>query len=312
MPSRIIAADYSNIEGRVLAWLAGEQWKLQAFRDFDAGTGPDLYKLAYSRSFGVPIGDVTKFMRLIGKVQELALGFGGGVGAFMSMAKNYGVKIGESYDMLVGISPEHAEQAHKAFGERGKGSGLSEATWVAAEIVKLGWRAPHVATVQFWRDMEDAAIAAVETPGAEIACGKIRFKRAGSFLFMRLPSGRKLAYPSPSIKVKTTPWGSEKMQLHYWGVDSYTRRYGLQHSYGGKLAENATQAAARDILVSGMLNVEAAGYPVVLHVHDEAVCEAPIGHGSLAEFEALMCKLPAWAAGLPVAAEGFEGERYRK
>ncbi|MCC7253957.1 DNA polymerase, partial [Hyphomicrobium sp.] len=149
---KIVAADYANIEGRVLAWLAGESWKLDAFRAYDAGTGPDLYKLMASRIYGVPHQEVTKPQRLIGKVSELACGYQGGLGAFQSMAVVYLVKVEDSL----------------------------------AEDIKTKWRAANPAIKSFWWDLERAAIDAVENPGKTTAVRDIRFKVAGSFLFMRL------------------------------------------------------------------------------------------------------------------------------
>lgn len=310
---KLITADYSNIEGRVLAWLAGEQWKIDAFRDYDRGVGADLYKLAYSRSFNTPIGAVDGEKRQVGKVQELALGFGGGVGAFVQMAKGYGVEIGDSYGMLLEVAEgEHVDKAFKAFEERGKSYGIEKHKWVAAEIVKLGWRAAHPNVEQFWWDIESAAIAAVETPGRITTVGLIKFRMNGSFLFMQLPSGRMLTYPYPRIKMGKTPWGTEKAELWFKGVDTYTRQWGDTSTYGGKLAENATQAAARDVLAEAIPVVEKAGYPVVLTVHDEMVTEVPVGFGSVPELSELMTAPQPWMTGLPVTADGWEGDRYRK
>lgn len=310
---KLITADYSNIEGRVLAWLAGEQWKLDAFREYDAGTGPDLYKLAYSRSFNTPIGAVDGEKRQVGKVQELALGFGGGVGAFVQMAKGYGVDIGESYDMLLEIAEqEHVAKAFEAFEERGKTYGIEKRKWVAAEIVKLGWRAVHPNVQQFWWSIESAAVAAVERPGEITSAGLVKFRMNGSFLFMLLPSRRMLCYPYPKIKTTVTPWGAEKPILWFKGVDTYTRQWGDTHTYGGKLAENATQAVARDVLAEAIPVVEKAGYPVVLTVHDEMVTEVPKNFGSVAELSELMTAPRPWATGLPITADGWSGDRYRK
>jgi DNA polymerase len=293
---RIIAADYANIEGRVLAWLAGEKWKLDAFRAYDAGEGPDLYKVAYGRAFNLLPENVTKPQRQIGKVMELALGYQGGVGAFQTMAVNYGVNL-----------PDHE-----------------------VEALRDGWRAAHFCIKSFWGDMEDAAIAAVENPGTVQRVRDIKFKKAGSFLWMRLPSGRFLAYPYPKIAPKLMPWkrddGSEvwKDALTYFSTIDVSKRMKIVDdpmnsgkwariaTYGGMLAENATQAVARDIMADAMPRLEAAGYPVILTVHDEIVTEVPDGHGSLEAMKEICSTLPAWADGLPVATDGFEDRRYRK
>ncbi|MER9685870.1 DNA polymerase [Mesorhizobium sp. M0139] len=288
---RIVAADYSNIEGRVLAWLAGEQWKLDAFRAFDGGTGHDLYKITAAGILGKEPSAVTKDERQShGKVPELALGYQGGVGAFSTMAANYGLTL----EVPV------------------------------IEAIRDGWREKHPRIKQFWYGMEEAAVDAVQRRGEVTRVGKIAFKVAGSWLMMRLPSGRYIAYPRPEIREFDVPWGGTKAGLTYFSTidpakkgkiiddDANSTTWARIKTYGGMLAENATQAVARDVLADAMPRLEAAGYPIILTVHDEVVCEVPTGHGSVDEMEEIMCDLPAWAAGLPVAAEGFEGERYRK
>lgn len=287
---RIVAADYSNIEGRVLAWLAGEEWKLQAFRDFDAGKGPDIYIRSYCNTFNVPIFDKKDPRRQVGKVLELAFGYQGGYGAWMNFA----------------------------FGE------MVEYPKERIDEIKNSWREAHPAIRQLWYDIEDAAVSAVRDKGSVTRAGKAAFKVAGSFLFMRLPSGRFLSYPYPEIREFDTPWGEPKEGLTFMTVPDVSKKakivedkqnstsWARVKTYGGELANNVTQAAARDVMKHGMFGLEAAGYPITLTVHDEIVCEVPDGHGSVAEMESVMCDLPEWAAGLPVAAEGFEGRRYRK
>jgi DNA polymerase len=280
----LVAADFANIEGRVLAWLAGEDWKLDAFRAYDEGHGADLYKLAYARAYGLEAADITKDQRQVGKVMELALGYQGGVGAFQTMARGYGVK----------ITDEQADE------------------------IKTRWREAHPATKLFWRQLERSAIHATEDPGRVTKAGKILFRKNGSFLWARLPSGRSLCYPYPRIVEKTLPWRDEHGEpatgqaLEYDGVDPVTKHWGPTDTYGGKLAENVTQAVARDILAAAMLRLEQHGYPIVMHVHDEIVAEIPEDHGSVEEMERIMEETPQWAAGLPIAAEGWRGKRYRK
>lgn len=272
-----VCCDYSNIEGRVLAWLAGEEWKLEAFRQFDAGTGTDLYKLAYARAFGIEPDAVDKDQRQVGKVMELALGYGGGVGAFQTMARGYGVRVGDD----------------------------------RAEFFKQRWRGAHPAIVRFWEALEKAAIRAATEGGTQKA-GPIAFKVKGSFLWCQLPSKRVLCYPYPQMQDKETPWGKTVQQLTYMTVNGVTRKWERCATYGGSLAENVTQAVARDILAVGIRNAEADVLPVVLHCHDEILAEMRKELADLNRLRAAMLKLPGWAAGLPVAAEGWVGDRYAK
>jgi hypothetical protein len=183
-----------------------------------------------------------------------------------------------------------------------------------AERVVHTYRATNHRIVALWRELEDAAMRAVEQPGAIIpaAADRLRFRVKGGFLWLVLPSGRPLAYASPRIEDVETPWGELRPQVTHLGVTSIGRKWERQTTYGGRWSENATQAIARDLLAAAMLRLEAASYPVVLSVHDEIVAEVPAGFGSVEQFERIMCQLPDWAQGCPVAAEGWRGLRYRK
>ncbi len=226
------------------------------------------------------INKVTKDQRQIGKVGELALGFQGGVKAFQSMAKNYFLK----------ISDEKAEE------------------------IKQSWRADNPHIVRYWYDLENAAIAAVKHPNNKFGCGprgrQTIFIKKGSFLFCKLPSNRVICYPYPKMKDVKTPWDETKNALTYKGMNNF--QFETRVAYGGLLAENVTQATARDLLVGAMHRFEEKGYPIVMHCHDEVVCEVDENFGSLEEAEKIMCELPTWAKGLPIKAEGWEGKRYRK
>lgn len=268
----LICVDYSNIEGRVLAWLGGEEWKLQAFRDYDAGTGPDLYLLAYARAFHCSIEDARPF-RQVGKVMELALGYAGGVGAFQTMARGYGVVVSDA----------------------------------RADELKHAWRAAHPKIVKFWKDLERAAIRAVQEGGTHMVRG-ISFRCAGSFLWAKAASGHVLCYPYPEIQ--TGKFGGPA--LTYMAVNGLTRKWERRDVHGGVLAQNFTEEAARDVLVTGMRNAEAAEFPIVMHVHDELVAETPIGEKSVDEMTTVVSNVHHVAAGLPVAASGGKGLRYGK
>lgn len=333
---KLVVADLSNIEGRVLAWLAGEGWKLRAFREFDAGTGHDLYKLAYAKSFSVQPDDVTKDQRQVGKVQELALGYQGGVGAFLTFAAAYGIDLeamgaeaiagipattaAEARDFMEWLygqdkktNPQHwidqgasaavaREESEKH--RKAKRHGLSGQAFIVCDSFKRLWREAHPATATLWRDIEDGVRAAILNRGDEFFVRKLRVRCDGAWLRIGLPSGRWLCYPSPKL---------DDDGISYMGINQYSRKWERLRTYGGKLVENATQAVARDVLAGNMPAIEAAGYQIVLTVHDENITEAPdtpeFNHEHLA---ALMAAVPDWANGLPLAAAGFEATRYRK
>ena len=306
----LYSADFSAIEARGLAWLAGQQDVLQTFRD-----GVDIYNHAASGIFGRPIDRKKQLIEgAVGKVSTLALGYEGGVGAFLTMAKTYGLKIGDHFDAIWGqAAPQHIAAAEAAFEQRGKGTGVAARTWLAAEVVKVAWRAANMQTVQLWRDLRDAAIDAVENPGETFGAGRyIGYRKVGSFLWCRLPSGRVLCYPYAEIIQKPTPWGSKAEAIRYKCVDQFTRKWEWKDFYGGLAAENVTSAVCRDIMAEAMVRVEDAGYPVVLTVHDEIVSERELGGGSLDEFVSLMSVVPQWATGFPIKAAGWDGPRYKK
>jgi DNA polymerase len=321
----LIGCDYSNVEGRASAWLANETWKLDAFRAYDAGTGPDLYKLAYSKSFGEPVETIGKGpKRQIGKVQELALGFQGAVGAFMSMGANYGVKPG---GLLAAVKPAATVQGWETAAAKYQNSnkfGLDIEHWTAFRYVVDGWRSGHPKTVQCWWDIQDGFIEAVANPGEMVTLfdGKIKIycQRNRTFLYMYLPSGRPLAYFRPRLKEKVETITSAdgdtyeraRKQVVVEGWDSRANKWGDVYLYGGMEWENAVQALSRDLLVHGMMNCERAGYPVVLHVHDEGVYEVPEDTGDTEEIKRLMAVLPAWAKGFPLTSAAWRDRRYVK
>lgn len=310
-PGRKLAvSDLSNIEGRKLAWIAGEDWKLDAFRAFDAGLGPDLYVQAYARAFGISPSEVTKAWRQIGKVMELGLGYEGGVGAFVTFALVYGIDLADLARAAWPTIPKpvllDAQGVYRWAVRKGRTYGLSEDVYVVCESLKRLWRDAHPATVAMWRDTEDAARSAILRPGQVFHAGRLAFDRKGAWLRMRLPSGRYLCYPNPKLE-------GAQQQVHFAAWNVYTKSWRHEPTYGGKLVENACQASARDVMAWNMLGAEAAGFPIVLTVHDELVTE-PIDRPELSaeRLSAVLATSPDWAEGLPLAAKGFESRRYRK
>lgn len=305
---KLVVADLSNIEGRVLAWLAGEDWKIKAFEDFDQGTGHDLYKLAYAKSFGIKPEDVTKDDRQVGKVQELALGYEGGVGAFLTFAAAYGIDLEAMGDQAWSTIPDDIKaETARGYGyavKRNATFGLSSRAWQTCDAFKRSWRNAHPNVVSFWAELQDSVIAALSNKGASYACRRLVVRCDGAWLRIRLPSGRCLCYPSAQMR---------DSKITYKGINQYSRKWSSLQTYGGKLAENVTQAVARDVLAASMAPIEAAGYEIVLTVHDEIIAEAPDQPLYNADhLSALMVDKPQWADGLPLAAAGFEAYRYRK
>ena len=275
---KLVIADLSNIEGRVLAWLAGEDWKIEAFKKYDRGQGPDLYKVTAGRILGKDPVDVTKEERQTqGKVPELAGGYGGGLGAYRTMG---GAVFNAMDDERI------------------------------MEIVHA-WRKAHPATKKLWYDTEGAVRDAVRNHGDSfevrglLRCDYVDGPDGVGYARIRLPSGRYLCYRDMQI--------DDAGKLSYEGMNQYTRKWERLETYYGKLVENVVQAAARDVFMSGMRRAELEGYPVVLRVHDELVCEVPdkpdFTHERLAD---MMSTNPGWSVGLPLAAAGFETLRYRK
>lgn len=235
--------------------------------------GLDIYKATASDMYGIPYRDVDKDQRFLGKVATLALGYQGGVRAFQKMAQAYGADIDET----------------------------------TALRVRDDWRAANKPIVSLWREIEEAAISAVSW-GEEVVtrCGS--FKLIKRDLLFKLPSGRILSFPNAHFKMNE--WGDNK--LAYEGMNNQIHRWGVIDIYGGSLVQSITQAIARDLLAHAVYQVEKAGYPVVLTVHDEIVSDVPVGHGSLEEFSKIMTNAPDWARGIPIEAEGYESKRYRK
>lgn len=306
---KLVVADLSNIEGRDAAWLAGEEWKLQAFRDFDAGTGPDLYKLAYGKSFGVKPEAVTKDQRQIGKVQELMLAYEGGVGAFITGAATYRFDVEEMAAKVLPALPSWALEEASSFYEwtvkqKRPTFDLTKNGFVACDAVKRAWRLANGEISGYWPELRDTVAMAIDAPGTTFQCRRLKVRRDGAWLRVGLPSGRAICYPSPALVDGA---------ITYMGMNQYSRQWSRLKSYGGKLFENVCQSVARDVMAANMPLIEKAGYAIVLTVHDEVICEAPDSDEFNADhLSSLLAATPSWAPDMPLAAAGFETYRYKK
>lgn len=309
----LVIADLSNIEGRTLTWLAGEEWKLKYFRDYDSGLVKyDNYQVAYARAMNVPVEGVTRYQRNIGKVMELGLGYGGGVAAFLTFANTYRLDL-TALAQAVHDTADKAEynecaDKYEWAAENGYHGGLELFEFTACEYLKMKWRQAHPKTVAFWRNLEDGFKAATLTPDVvfdvEATGGKIKFLRKGSWLRMRLPSGRSLVYLNPKYSVDSG--------LTFLGMDGFTKKFGRNPTYSGRLSENAASGTARDVLFHALPKVRDAGFDLILRVHDELVCDQPKGDGLTHELLAeIMSEPHPWCKDLPLAAAGMTVPRYR-
>lgn len=287
----LLGGDFSNIEGRINAWINNETWMLEAFKAFDRGEGPDLYYVTASATKGVPVELLTKVDRQVwGKVPFLALQYQGAVNAFLKMA--------HTQDPPVRVDAETARRIVSAYREANRN------------------------IVQGWWEIQDAAIEAVGAPGCVVPAlnGKVSYVTSHGFLLCKLPSSRIIAYPRPRLV-----WNSriikdengddieiERRGVEYMGVDSLTKKWGPQHLYGGAQMNHIVQGTARDRMVDAMFAVEDAGLPLVLTVHDELLSEVPAGTASAEQYAELMMRQPKWAAGLPVAVKTWKDVRYVK
>lgn len=316
---KLVISDLSNIEGRSGAWLGGEEWKLDAFRAFDAGDGEDLYKIAYGRMFNIDpadVGEGTK--RQIGKVCELMLQYEGGVGAWITGAMTYGIDLQGMAEGALRLLPEWAvKESRKGYqwaNKKGRTFGLAEDTFVVCDAFKRMWREAHPGIVQSWDDLDKAVRMAIEAPKARVRVGSLLVCREKNWLKIVLPSGRALSYPSPRI---------ERGKISYMGLTTFSRKWTRLNSYGGKLFENVTQAFARDVFKGTDMRdgyhdttselIERAGYELLIPVHDENITETEDSDEFSAEaLSEIMVTPLEWAPGLPLAAKGFETYRYRK
>ncbi len=272
--NKFLVADFSAIEARVLSWLAGEQWRLDVFK-----THGKIYEASASTMFGVDIDLIKKgnpeyALRGKGKIAELALGYQGGKGSLISMGA--------------------------------LGMGLTEEE--LPDIVRR-WRGSNQRIVDFWYAVERYALDTVKNGSVGyMPCG-IAFDRDVDYLSIVLPSGRRLYYYKPEIRINDLG----RDAIHFRGVNQKTKKWEAISTYGGKLTENIVQAVARDLLANSLMNLYREGFNINFHIHDEVILEVPEGSDrTLEEAISIMCRLPEWAAGLPLDADGFESHYYRK
>lgn len=277
---RFIVADFSSIEARVIAWVSGEKWRQEAFAQ-----GKDIYCASASQMFhcNVVKHGENGHLRQKGKIAELALGYGGGVGALQSMDTSHSIDESEMSDIVT------------------------------------RWREASPTIPALWRTLESAALACIKRyqatghgcrttrPLAAVPGISFEMTNDGNLL-LHLPSGRSLSYREAHIGENR--FG--KPAIVYLGANQVTRDWDYVETYGGKLTENLVQAIARDCLAHAMTELEYFGYPIVAHIHDEVVLDVPEGKGSLDEAIRIMTKNTDWNKGLIMNADGFEGAYYRK
>ena len=313
---KLVVTDLSNIEGRVAAWLAGEDWKLKAFKDFDAGVGHDLYALAYARAFGITPEAVMEnkksgdgMQRQIGKVMELMLQYEGGVGAFLTGAAAYGIDLDALSAIVLPTVPEYvlaeANGAWRWALKEHRTYGLKQNTYVACDSLKRLWRCNHPAISSYWYLLRETVTQAILSPGSTFRARKLLIRKDGAWLRIYLPAGRSLCYASAR---------AVDGRITYMGTDPYSRQWTRLSTYGGKIFENVCQAVAGDVLSNNMQPAEHAGYECLLTVHDELITESPDNDSySAEELSDILATVPAWGdEHLPLAAGGFEAHRYRK
>jgi DNA polymerase len=296
----LICADYSAIEARGLFWISGDEDALNVFR-----RGHDIYKDMASSIYRVHYDQVSPDQRQMGKQAILGLGYQMGAAKFADTCQGYGIEIDEEF----------------------------------AKRVVGTYRSSHQAVKDFWYGIEHAAQEAASPGSPGVTFGRLRLFVEDDFLKIRLPSGRCLHYYEPRVQRVISKWQDDerqelyatalredwsveraeaaglnvKTQLTFLGINSQTRKFGRQQTYGGKLTENIVQALSRDVMAEALLWVAASGvYVPLLTVHDEVIAEVAEGCGSVEEFEQLISRLPDWATGFPLAAEGWRGKRYRK
>lgn len=274
-PGHILhVCDFSAIEARVIAWIAGENWVLDVFRQ-----GGDIYCATASQMFGVPVEKhgLNSHLRPKGKISVLALGYGGGVNALEAMG---GSKLG--------LTDEEERDTVRKYREAN----------------------PHI--VRFWAIVEKAAIAAIKTGNTVTIHRGITVGRRWGMLLITLPSGRTICYPRARVSMERDDgWRGDHEVIEYEGMNQVTKKWETNRTYGGKLTENIVQATARDILGAVMLRAKRENLPIIFHVHDEIIVDAPADR-PLADVEALFSEPIDWCRDLPLKGAGYSTPYYLK
>lgn len=267
---RFIVSDFSAIEARVIAWVSGEKWRLEVFKN-----DGDIYCASASEMFKVPVvkHGINGHLRQKGKIAELALGYGGSVGALTSMGA-----------LKMGIAEEELQP-----------------------LVEQ-WRESNLHITKLWKDVENATIRVIKGGRAETINGLITIFRDLDNLYIRLPNERRLTYRNPTLV--TNKFG--KSAIGYMGVNQTTKKWEIIETFGGKLTENIIQAIARDCLAENIIKLESMGFKIVFHVHDEVIIDCPIGKSSAEEVAKIMGEPISWAKGLPLKADAYECNYYKK
>ena len=311
----LLFPDFSGVEARWNSWMFGEEWELKAYRDYDAGIGPNVYVANYARSYGIPADSQEAIEgKQLGKVLVLSMGYEVGVGAFVKMAGTYRVDLKDMAEKTYPTLPrdvlDESIEAFQYAEEQGRTYELPSKVWITCEGLKRMWRRAHPNIVRGWVDLKEAAIGAVSNPGKihSVAKGRIAFRTEQDWLVMRLPSGRKMWYYKPRIKEDK----QGRQALHYLGMNTVTRQWGPTSTYGGKLCENETQGGCRDLLVYAKFDVAEMGLPLIGTVHDQPAYEVDEGFDGEAEVAERMCRDRKWNSGLPLAVEMHRGKRFRK
>ena len=337
--NELVVVDWKNIESRVLAWIAGEEWKLRAYEANDRGEGADLYKLLFSNFFGIPVEAVNDTERQSGKVAELAFGFGGGVGAMVTMAATYQMDLEPIAAIVLPRATDtqlkKAEKAWKRAFLEADDYGLEPDLYIALDVLKQSYRESNSAIDQLKKDLGSAVLAAVRNPGAagSSTVGRCKIGSTQAALIIELPSGRRLTYWTPSIatEVDVNPVDghvSERSYVVYWTARG--KFWHCEKSWPGLFVENIVQAIANDVMRWSAVAVhkDTLRVPAVreylltltewertalaMDVHDELALDVPVGSYPLERLEAQCVKGFWWSKGLPLAVDGWKNFRYGK